>query len=536
MEQEHLVSEDFSPVYFYHREIQGSKLDKWTLRGESEVRNVLEVIDGLDRQAGTMSIDDLDLNANPEMFVEALLDGYPDHREEFCSSLLNDFSDSMHTRAREEGKYAILILTEGSVLICHTDSEELTITKDADVIERLLDADNVDKYARFRRADGGIEVLNFERNRRSKSFSDWLGLQPEEVVYEDAGDIKVFTEVDGSTCVFEFEREEFAKKFLIDGTCELLPGTLRMPGERYPVHHIKIGRRKFDTVDEFLQEFFSLYYDLKHYDAEYATLVNSMEPYTTTIVDHNDKVTIGGPRGETRLVKRNGEFNILFADRDIDLSAKWRLKLSKRFSNGTQTRIYHPGLDFSEEPVRIGPFEIHNRLDVDAERLHQLHGVTQKAETGEYFSNVLHCVTFDLLSNQCSDSLQGFFKQMRDTYQDNLHADGLVLRDEDNVLEYKSRDWVVGKDEDETAEAITREIQAETRLLFIGIEEEEQRIRPLSRNKFHSDRNQRVLKKIRQQNGHHKSVEMSSLQLGNGDILLYVYAAREDDDVEFVLP
>jgi len=176
------------------------------------------------------------------MFVDKLLDAYPDHDEAFCTSLINDFSDSMKTRAREPGKYAVLILYDDSLVLCHTDSEEMTITKGAEVLERLLDSDNVDKYARFRQTDDGIEVLQFERSV-SKSFSEFLGLNPEEIAYEEAGDIKIFTEIDNSTVRFEFGQDEFEQKFIVGGDYDLFTEILETPNEQYRV------RRRFELRD-----------------------------------------------------------------------------------------------------------------------------------------------------------------------------------------------------------------------------------------------------------------------------------------------
>jgi len=110
MTQERLVEEEFNPVHFYYKEIQANGLNNWTLESADRVRNIHEVIDGLDRQTSAHSLDELDIDDNPQMFVDRLLDAYPDHDEDFCVSLINDFSDSMKTRAREPGKYAVLIL------------------------------------------------------------------------------------------------------------------------------------------------------------------------------------------------------------------------------------------------------------------------------------------------------------------------------------------------------------------------------------------------------------------------------------------
>ncbi|MFC7229247.1 hypothetical protein N0B31_17740 [Salinirubellus salinus] len=529
MKQEHLVEEEFDPVFFYYKEIQSESLNSWTIDSAERVRNIYDVIEGLDRQTSVHPVDELDIDQNPRMFADNLLENYPDHEEAFCTSLINDFSSSMKTRAREEGKYAVLVLYEDSLVLCHTDSEEKTITKDAEVLERLLDTDNVDKYARFRQSEDTTEVLHFERSS-SKSFAEFLGLNPEEIAYEEAGDIKIFTEIDGSTARFEFTQDEFEEKFITGDDHRLLTEILETPNDQYPVNHIKMGRRRYDTVDEFEQQFYALYYDLNTLKSQYKTIAESMTPHTTTVVDHADKVTTGGPNGPKKVVKGNdSEFTVVFADKNIELSAKWRLQLSKKLRAGETAQLHHVGNDFTEEPVQVGPFEVYNPLDIDAEYLNRLYSVTQEAGTGDQLSNIIFCVMFHTLSEWCSGPIGHFFGQMTSRFEDELSAEGMILRDEDRLMELKGREWLADvDDDDDIATKISGEIQSESKLLLVGVEEEEQRIRPLSRNKWDSERNGRIRDSVRDMNGHHESIQLSSLQLGNGECLLFVYSVRGD--------
>lgn len=534
MTQEHLVEEEFDPVYFYYKEIQSDGLKSWTLDSDERIRDIYHVIDGLDRQTSAHPLEELDIDDNPQMFVNKLLSSYPDHDQAFCTSLINDFSDSMRTRAREPGKYAVLILYDDSLALCHTDSEEMTITKEAEVLERLLDSDNVDKYARFRQTDEGIEVLQFERSV-SKSFSDFLGLNIEQIAYEEAGDIKIFTEIDNSTVRFEFRQDEFEEKFIIGGDYDLFTEILETPSEQYRVNHIKMGRRRYDTVDEFLQQFYALYYDINTLKNQYSTLAESMTPHTTTVVDHEDKVTTGGPNGPTKLMKGNDSgFSVVFADKSIELSAGWRLELSKKLRSGETVRLHHAGNDFIEEPVPVGSFEIYNPINIDEKSLNRLYSITQEARTGEHLSNIIYCVIFQTLFEWCKSPISHFFDQMTRRFEDELSAEGMILRDEDRLMELKSRDWLVDIENDEgAAKRISEEIQSESKLLLVGVEEQEQRIRPMSRNRWNSERNKRIRDRLREMNGHHESIQLSSLQMGGGDCLLFVYSVRGDQMFDF---
>jgi hypothetical protein len=115
----------------------------------------------------------------------------------------------------------------------------------------------------------------------------------------------------------------------------------------------------------------------------------------------------------------------------------------------------------------------------------------------------------------------------------------MILRDEDRLMELKGHDWLADIEDDEgAAKKISEELQSDSKLLLVGVEEEEQQIRPLSRNKWDSERNERVRDSVRDLNGHHDSIQLSSLQMGNGDCLLFVYSIRGDQtfDLDLAAP
>jgi hypothetical protein len=124
MTQDKLVDDDHDPMHFYFREIQSGNLRKWTFENENQIDNILEVINGLERKTNSHAFTELDLDDNTKMCVNNLLNTYPDFNEDFCNLLINNFARSLLTRAREAGKYAILVVYEDSVVVGHTDSEK----------------------------------------------------------------------------------------------------------------------------------------------------------------------------------------------------------------------------------------------------------------------------------------------------------------------------------------------------------------------------------------------------------------------------
>lgn len=199
------------------------------------------------------------------------------------------------------------------------------------------------------------------------------------------------------------------------------------------------------------------------------------------------------------------------------------------------SRVERVGLVPGCVPSGSGSENVH----LDYDRLNQLYSVTQEARTGEYLSNIIYCVIFHTLSEWCQSPVCHFFDQMTKRFEDELSAEGMILRDEDGMMELKGRDWLADIESDEdAAEKISEEIQSDSKLLLVGVEEDEQRIRPMSRSKWNSERNERIRDNVRELNGHHNSIQLSSLQMGGGDCLLFVYSVRGDQsfDLDMAVP
>jgi hypothetical protein len=201
--------EELGPIYIYFRQVnKDESLNEDTIDTEEKKERFMDVLQSFDNQMKNHDFSQLDLNANPENWIKSIVNSYPEVQTMICQSLINNFSDSLHTRQREEGKYTLLIVVKDSIYICHTDADAKTVSTDMEVITRLLDIDNVDKLINFRKKDDGIEVRHYEKHR-SKSLSDWLGLPNGHIAYGDAGNVKIYTQIGNATAAFEFSRSEF---------------------------------------------------------------------------------------------------------------------------------------------------------------------------------------------------------------------------------------------------------------------------------------------------------------------------------------
>lgn len=533
MEQTRLVEKEPTPVYLRYKGIQDNDIIERTFDTDPEVRNVISVIKGLNRQTKSSSLKmDLNLDSNPEMWISNLLDNYPDPPM-FDTSLINNFCDSLYTSARQSGKYAVLLVAANSIIICHTDSKERTITTDADVIERLLDTDNVDKYVQFKRERDGITAHHFERNQNTKSFSEWLGLRPDEIAFEEAGDVKIYCRQKDSRCIFQYDRDEFVKKFLLEETHTLISGLLRFPdGDEFPVSQVKLGRRTYDTVDEFKQSFYNIYYDLQTYRTKYADLTESLEAWQVDIIDYDSKV-MKGINGDVVVRKEHNNLNIVFADKLVELAAEWRLELLSQFINGEEIRLYHVGSDFSEEPYTLGPYMIYNNDGGNNfDRLNDLYQIVSNFKSGDRMANIISYIIFDTASKWLNGPEGYLFRQLGEKCAQNMNAQGVVTVEEGSIIEYKSRDWFSADGTEKLADKITKEIQNGTTLLIGGIEDG-QDMQPIARNRFDPDRDDNIREALLQRNGNHSTINFTTLPLGKDGCLALILGVKEDSEFDF---
>jgi hypothetical protein len=254
-----------------------------------------------------------------------------------------------------------------------------------------------------------------------------------------------------------------------------------------------------------------------------------MEVYQSTVFDQKTKIT-EGKHGRQLMEKHHDNFDVVFADKHIQLSAKWRVDLVNSFDENNEMYLFHAGHPFSKEPVEIGPLHLHNDLDMEyGDKLNKLYSITQEAGTGEILSNVISYILYSVASEWVESPLCHFFDQISDKYENRLSAEGLVLRDEDDILEFKGRDWFAVEDDSKLAEKLTKEIQAETRLVIGGINEDEQKIQPLNRGEWKPERNDRIQEAVRKQNGNHDSITIRPMPLTSGDCLLFAFTVRESD-------
>jgi hypothetical protein len=454
----------------------------------------------LGRSLRPFPLDKSRMRANPKQWITSLIDGFPTVEEKTVRFLLSDFCESLKSRMREENRFAVLLLSQDLVFLAHSRGEmALLETENALVtLQRLLDADNVDRFAQFRRLKDGSVELNYFETIQSESFRDFLGI-PESDLYYELGEIRIHTQVDGEHCTFQFRKEDFLKKFREGRPGYQLQGNrLSLPSGEYVFDKVFYGRRTFPNAEQFLELLDAESYDLTYYSDAYTELVESLDPLMVRVLDRRDAVVrVEGLKEHVIYAKTNRNFEIVFANRDIHMDPSYSAELATALVQGRQLRIFHAGHPYSAKPFLLGSLEVRNRLELVPELSGFADSIGKMARDlghGHIASDLLWYSAVTLASDGASGPIKhtlGYIGQALLSSLQSRVPNGTISDDEDDILEYKARDWyepssdkMVGK---LRSELETKMKDKSLMVMLIGYDEESQRFDLVPANRCKSD-------------------------------------------------
>ena len=469
-------------------------------------------------------MNELNCGKNIPKWSEHLIENFPEFNEEYVEFIVDDFSRNMKTSAKGPGKYVIVILRKDGFLVCHADAGEKTLTTSLDVIDRLMDSDNIDKYAEFYENDGTIQVDHFERNK-TQSFTQWLGIPQSEVVFDTIGNIKGYTELEGLTAIFEFEEEDIIEKIIESDDYRLENGSLKTPnGREFPLERIQWGRASFEDVGEFKQKLSTIYYDLDTYHKKFTELHSSSEPYINKFIDKENKL-VNSSKGETEVVKQNENFIISFASQQVDTRKKLLTKIVNYFLEGQLRAFYHAGGSATEEAYEVGPFKFFNELEISDYNWHKIQNLYEAVEgigTDNNLQIIVASSIFLIMEELPDSRSQYLFREISQTMTSRI-SEGVVLQreGEPHGLEFKASPWFTGKDVDQLSKDMIKELEGETNLLIIGIDEEERDIDPIKSTNVKSEFREKIEEETTQADG--TNIEAIPLPVSNKGTLLVCF-------------
>ena len=506
-------------ILAYYRGVKGQRVTPVCITGEDKVLRVKGVIDRLPRGA-SKCLDELDLRTNPRKWIHSLLELSPLTPEKMKAArdpmeyLLNDFTESMRSRMREEMKYVVGILLEGDLLVCHSKYGEETISVDWETYARMLDSDNILRYARFYKRNGKVYVSFYEKYK-TESFAEWLGLSERDIYYYYGKKIRLHTKIEGFSCVIEVDindMERFIQKY--GDQAEFRYGRIRLesPLKVISINRVALGRRKYDFFSDFLRNYFILVNNLDVYKKKFEETINSLDVYIYDYVDCKDKVIrVLGDRSELVVSKAQGKLDVIFATQTergsaIEIEEDYVNDIVKRLVNGESIALVHIGdeIDFIN-PFEVGSLRIFNRLNVN-DMLRRIRKYYDSAGTiDETIKRLIEYVMLSILAKINSGRHVAYILEKL--------ASGLlrevcllkrVVAFEDKVLEFKSRTFFEGRDRDiveRLASDINKKLSdTNLKIYVIGVEDNGV-VDPILASRLKSDRIERIRSSLENRTG-----------------------------------
>lgn len=533
-----------SPMYVYSKQVKDNRVDSDILNRKIDKEQVCTVIASLKEIGKHKKLEEFELRDNCKQWVCDILSGFSNDNETSLKYLLNDFTDSMMTRMREQDKFALAIVFEGSLLLCHSSIGEQTITPLWEVVDRMLDKDNVERFVFFQKKSGVTEVIYYEHTP-SEFFTRWLGIPEKEAFFYLGGKNRFYLDINGVKCVLELTDDDVENKFLVTASVFKIEKNqliFSSPIKRLEVGQIRVGKKRYNSIADFLQDFLARRYELSYYRDEYRKLDISLDVLTHAYIDDSEKVVVISSDGEqVKVRKRNPNFHILFAGKlsygsIMEMRESFFDRIFTDFINGIDIRIFHAGMKMypqSEEPFQIGTLEIFNEIESNTIIMRLLDFIHKTEILDSTLKNALYYSVFSLLSyTNKTKPISYFFTKFVNELGNDIHKSNFIVQNENEIIEFKSRDYLVGKDED-VSKRISEDVETKIKshpfkIYFFGIEDKTKEIDPLPGNKFSSDRIGSLEDKISKELSTTASINLLKVPLDiSNECLLMMFAIKD---------
>lgn len=490
-------------IFVFSKKVKETEVHYTEIEREIEAEKIKNVLNRLP-QGRKKKIEEIELRTNPKNWILSLIDGYPsDVDREKMANLISDFTENMMTRMREEEKYVIGMLSEGELILCHSVFGEETITPEWKIIPRMLDQDNVMRYVHFKKEVDSFRVKFYERYA-TDSFVEWLGLSQREALFHFGGRYRIYTEIGGINSVFELTENQIEQWIEEHPEIRTSKIKLKSPIEMLNITQIIVGKTKYNNPKDFLQDCYAEKYRINYSQEQFKEIIKTLEPYQYKFFDEKSQVImIKGDDKITKVEKKNPNFDILFSTENIECRESYLDDIFRRFINGERIRIFHAGEKFLSVPIEIKPMEIWNKI--------KLNELTQKII--EYYqtanlqdrvlTRIFGFVIFTLLDAQNKPSyIHHFLEKFCKKFIEDIPPVSKITKLEDEILEFKSRDYFGGKDE-EIAMKICTDLKKKLKeppykIYLIGVEDDGT-IGFIPDSRIKSDRLENIRQKIKQE-------------------------------------
>lgn len=486
--------------------------------------------------AAYKSLEYIELNHNCRDWINELLFDPSVNVKLTIKLLINDFTDSMMTRMRERDKFILSIVASDYIFLCHSKGKEATITPNWKVVERMLDKDNVERFVLFLKDMSSVGIYYYE-HYPAESFTKWLGIPEKDAFYYLGGKNRFNAHIAGMNCAIELKDEDVERILKNENTSLVLERDqlhLATPISTLQIESIRVGKRKFNSMSDYIQNYLARRYDLNYYRDEYKKLLNSLDPITYQFIDDENVVSkVVSDIEQIHLKKQNRNFEILFATEKhgreiIKIRDSYFYYIYSKFLNKSILQIFHAGMGLyprSSEPLKIGTMSLFNRLQRTAS-INELASFYNSTKLNDVLLDkaICYALFYLLYRENLNKPISFFFKKFVEEIGKDIHAPTKVSQNE-GLIELKSNDYVQGTDE-EISNRICGDLSSKLhnagfKVYVFGIDEKTLEVNPIPSRRFSSDRLGSIERKIYDKSGLHE-ISLIKIPLDRGLILLMV--------------
>jgi hypothetical protein len=307
---------------------------------------------------------------------------------------------------------------------------------------------------------------------------------------------------------------------------------LDKPIKMLQINSIRVGKRHFASMSDFMQIYLARRYELKYYQDEYQKLVSSLDPLLISYIDDEDKIVkVASDKEKTYLKKRNDNFYIIFANEKndrpiIQLREGFVSKIYTNFVNDRRIQIFHAGMRLSPTPVLIKSMHIFNKLEMNKliqDLIIYYESITIKDALID--KALCYCIFKLLYAQNIMKPISLFFKEFLRQLDNERIIPTRITQNENSIIEYKSRDFISGSDDDviqRISDDLNKKMKKDNfKIYFFGVDEESLEVESVNIKRLNSDRVGNMERKVRSQTGL-KDLSMIRVPLTSGSILLMI--------------
>jgi len=507
--EDHTFSNDnFKEIIFTtSKKVKDEMIQNRRITNNAEIKKIKSVLNKLPNSR-EKNLVDINLSTNVKKWVTSLLKDYPDKvSNDNLESLLNDFTDNMRKRMKEEKKYAVAILLKNKLILCHSIFGEETITPNWKTIPRMLDSDNILRFVLFENSQNNIYVKYFEKYP-SESFINWLGLSQKDTFYYFGGKYRIISEINGVDVVFELNEKTI--DVLLKEHPEIEKGFIEYtsPIQFLNIKEIYAWKKKYKNFADFYQDLIAVIYDINFYKNKFRELIDPIQSrrkprylknagpidlYTHKFIDEKDRVIkVVDNRFMTVIEKNNPDVILLFTHKFIEIRDSFLEYIFRKFVNNEELNILHVGDNFSSTPLTINNLNILNKLTQSAGFSKILSYYKNINLQDRILEKIIQFIIFELLAKSNKKSFIFYFlKEFSKKILQKIPKIGKLTKLEDKIIEFKSPDTFHGKNNDIIdyyIKDLTKKLKnTDLKIYLIGIEDDGT-LNPLPASRLKSDR------------------------------------------------